>query len=122
VLLDKNKKASFESNFLKFYRKFGDKVKFTPDENKLLIKLWQTRFSFKTLMVHYLLWALRTQKPKDWVQKKLDYSERHRIRLLTSLLDPKTRDGFWLTPLKPTPQEIYSARYRHILSKAKKRS
>jgi hypothetical protein len=73
-------------------------------------------------MVHYLLWAVRTEKTKDWIQKKLNYSERHRIRLLTSILNPKTRDGFWLAVLKPSPQEVYSARYRNILSKMKKSS
>ena len=120
ALMEKNKNASFETNFLKFYVQFGSSPKFTTEENKLLIALWQTKFSFKTLMAHYLLWTLRTHKTKDWVQKKLDYSDRHRIRLLTSILNPKTRDGFWLTPLKPLSQEIYSARYRNILSKAKK--
>jgi hypothetical protein len=121
MLLEKNKNASFESNFLKFYNQFGGKTKFTPEENKILITLWQTKFSFKTLMAHYLLWALRAGKTKDWVQKKLDYSDRHRIRLLTSILNSKNRDGFWLAPLKPSIQEIYSARYRNILSKSKKR-
>jgi hypothetical protein len=120
MLLKKNKKTSFESNFLKFYDRFGGKTKFTPEENKRLIQLWQTRFSFKTLMAHYLLWALRTGKTKDWIQKKLNYSERHRIRLLTTILNPKTRDGFWLIPLKPAAEEIYSPRYRNMLSKIKK--
>lgn len=120
MLIEKNKKASFESNFIKFYDQFGGKTKFTPEENKKLIQLWQTKFSFKTLMTHYLLWALRTEKTKDWIQKKLNYSERHRIRLLTSILNPKTRDGFWLASLKPDPEEIYSIRYRNILSKIKK--
>ncbi len=120
MLIEKNKKASFESNFIKFYDQFGGKTKFSPEENKRLIQLWQTKFSFKTLMTHYLLWALRTEKTKDWIQKKLNYSERHRIRLLTSTLNPKTRDGFWLAPLKPDPEEIYSLRYRNILSKIKK--
>jgi hypothetical protein len=120
VLAEKNKKAIFESNFFKFSRQFGGKTKFTPEENKFLIKLWQTKFSFKTLTTHYLLWTIRTQKPKEWIQKKLGYSNRHRIRLLTSTLNPKTRDGFWLAPLKPCLQEIYTPRYRNILSKVKK--
>jgi hypothetical protein len=121
VLIEKNKKTPFESNFLKFYNQFGGKTKFSPEENKNLITLWKTKFSFKTLMAHYLLWALRHDKSKEWVQKKLDYSDRHRIRLLTSVLTPKNRDGFWLAPLKPSSQEIYSDRYRNILSKMKKR-
>jgi len=119
-LIEKNKKISFESNFLKFYYQFGGKTKFTTEENQQLIKLWQTKFSFKTLMAHYLLWAIRTQKTKEWIQKKLNYSERHRIRLLTAILNPKTRDGFWLSPLKPRATEIYSARYRNVLLKIKK--
>ncbi len=113
-------KGTFESNFLDFYHQFGGKPKFTTEENKALIALWKTRFDFKTLSSHYLLWALRSGKSKDWVQKKLDYSNRHRIRLLTGLLQPKNRDGFWLSVLKPSSQEIYSARYRNILSKAGK--
>jgi hypothetical protein len=120
TLVKKNKKASFESNFFKFYLQFGGKTKFTAKENQQLIKLWQTKFSFKTLMAHYLLWALRTQKTKEWIQKKLNYSERHRIRLLTAVLNLKTRDGFWLSALKPRATEIYSARYRNVLSKTKK--
>jgi hypothetical protein len=120
MLMEKNEKMPFESNFLKFYNQFDGKTKFIPEENKRLIQLWQTKFSFKTLMAHYLLWALRTQKTKDWIQKKLGYSERHRIRLLTSILNPKTRDGFWLASLKPRATEIYSARYRNMLSKTKK--
>jgi hypothetical protein len=121
TLTEKNKKASFESNFFKFYQKFVGRPKLSPEENKRLIKLWQTKFSFKSLMAHYLLWTVRTQKSKEWVQKKLDYSERHRIRLLTGVLNAKSRDGFWLLPLKPSPHEIYSDHYRNILAKGKKR-
>jgi hypothetical protein len=119
-LMDKNKNVPFESNFLIFYEQFGGKPKLIAEENKILVTLWKTRFDFKTLSAHYLLWALRSGKTKDWVQKKLDYSTRHRIRLLTSLLSPKNRDGFWLSVLKPASKEIYSARYRNILSKAGK--
>jgi|SRR5665213_164754 len=121
TLTEKNKKGSFESNFLKFYHKFGGKTKFTPEENKLLIALWKTRFSFKTLVTHYAFWAVRTRKPKDWFQKKFNYSRRHYLRLLTSVLDSKSRDGFWLAILKPVPEEIYSLRYRNVLLKSKKR-
>ncbi len=117
--MEKNKKFPFESGFLKFYHQFAGGTKFTREENKLLIALWQTKFSFKTLGAHYLLWALRTEKTKDWVQDKLNYSSRHCLRRLTSMLDPKTRDGFWLSSLKPSLREIYSPRYRNILSKAK---
>jgi len=119
-MIDSNKKASFETNFYQFYQKFVSSPKFSANENKILIGLWQTKFSFKSLMSHYLLWTVRSQKSREWVQKKLDYSERHRIRLLTSLLNSNTRDGFWLSPLKPKLHEIYSPRYQNILLKSKK--
>jgi len=114
-LTAKNRKSSFESNFLKFYNQFAGGIKFKREENKLLVALWRTKFSFKTLGAHYLLWGLRSGKPKDWVQEKLNYSNRHCLRRLTSMLDIKTRDGFWLAPLKPSTREIYSVRYRNIL-------
>ena len=120
-LIENNKKSSFETNFLKFYLRFGGKPKFTPEENKHLIGLWQTKFPYKTLKTHNLLWALRTHKTKEWVQKKLNYSNRHHIRLLTSILKHNTRNNFWLAPLKPSFKEIYSARYRKVLSTIKKR-
>jgi hypothetical protein len=121
MAVGKNKKDSFDSDFLKFYHQFGGKIKFTREENKLLITLWKTRFSFKTLVTHYALWAVRIRKPTDWFQKKFDYSHRHYLRLLTSVLDPKSRDGFWLAILKPVPEEIYSLRYQNLLLKRKKR-
>jgi hypothetical protein len=114
-------KSSFEKRFLSFYRKFGAKPPFSPEENAALIGLWQAKFPFKTLTPHYLLWTIRSKKPKDWVEKKLGYSYRHRARLLSHLPKPKTRDGFWLSPLKPQVKEIYSRRYQTILSGKKKR-
>jgi hypothetical protein len=117
---ERMKSASFEKKFHTFYKQMGKKPTLSPEENKNLVELWQTKFSFNTLSPHYLLWALRTGKSKEWVQKKLDYSDRHRIRLLSSLLNPKGRDGFWLSPLKPTAKEIYSRRYRTILSRRKR--
>jgi hypothetical protein len=111
----------FGNKFYGFYQKFGVKPRFSPEENKGLVTLWQTRFPFKTLTPHYLLWTIRSGKPKDWIQKKLGYSYRHRARILSYLLKPKTRDGFWLAPLKPTVKEIYSARYRNVLSHRKNR-
>jgi hypothetical protein len=119
-MTEKNKKVSFESNFLKFYLKFAGGTKLTVEENKFLVALWKTQFSFKTLGAHYLLWALRTGKTKEWVQDKLNYSSRHRLRRLTSMLDSKTRDGFWLSTLKPSFREVYSSRYRNIISKKSK--
>ena len=114
---EKYPKDSFEKNFLRFYQKFGKKPSFTPEENNALVGLWQTRFSFKTLVSHYLLWSIRSGKSRDWVQKQLDYSYRHRARLLSQLVKSKTRDGFWLSPLKPSPREIDTPRYQKILRK-----
>lgn len=114
------KKSGFEKNFHSFYSKFGKKPGFTPDENEALVGLWQAKFPFKTLTPHYLLWAIRSKKPKDWVQKKLGYSYRHRARLLSHVLKPKSRDGFWLSPLKPQVKEVYSRRYRTLLSRKKR--
>lgn len=116
-----SKSVSLEKKFQGFYQKFGRKPALSPDENAGLVGLWQNRFPFKTLMPHYFLWAIRQGKPLEWVQKKLDYSYRHRARLISPLLNPNSRDGFWLSPLKPQVKEIYSARYRTILSRKKKR-
>lgn len=119
--LSETSQQSFEKKFQFFYEKFSPKTRFTPQENAALVALWQTRFPFKTLTPHYLLWAIRAGKPKDWVLKTTGYSYRHRARLLSHLLKPKSRDAFWLSPLKPTSKEIYSARYRNVLAKQKKR-
>jgi hypothetical protein len=119
--LELAQKTSFEKNFYSFYRKFGGKPLLSPAENAALVGLWQTKFPFKTLIPHYLLWTIRSGKPKDWIQKKLGYSYRHRARLLSHLPKPKTRDGFWLSPLKPQVKEIYSRRYQTVLSGKKKR-
>jgi hypothetical protein len=105
-LVEKNKQASFKSNFLQFYRQAGGKPKFTPEENSGLTALWQTGFPFKTLLAHYALWGARAGKPKPWVQSQLGYSHRHHLRLLTTIRDPRKGNGFWLAPLKPRPGEI----------------
>ncbi len=120
-LNEKSPKTPFEKKFLSFYNRFGAKPRFSPDENAALVGLWQVKFPFKTLTPHYLLWSIRSHKPKDWIQKKMGYSYRHRARLLSHVLKPKSRDGFWLSPLKPQVQEIYSSRYRTILARKKKR-
>ena len=121
LLNEKSKNLSFEKKFHSFYNKFSGKPRFSEGENADLIALWQIKFPFKTLMPHYVLWTIRSGKPKNWVEKKLDYSYRHRARLLSQLLKPKSRDGFWLSPLRPQLNEIYSKRYRTILSGKKKR-
>ncbi len=115
------KKTPFEKKFHQFYQKHGRKPALSVEENAALIGLWQVKFPFKTLTPHYLLWAIRAGKPKEWVQKELGYSYRHRARLISTLLSAKKRDGFWLSPLKPKLEEIYSPRYRTVLSHKKKR-
>lgn len=115
------RKDSFETKFFNFYNRFSGKPRFSTQENSALVGLWQTKFPFKTLTPHYLLWAIRSGKPKNWIEKKLGYSYRHRARLLSHLIKSNTRDGFWLSPLKPQVKEIYSRRYQTILSGKKKR-
>jgi hypothetical protein len=115
------KKAPFEKLFHQFYQKFGRKPALSAEENAALVDLWQVKFPFKTLTPHYLLWAIRAGKSKEWVQKELGYSYRHRARLISTLLSNKKRDGFWLSPLKPKLEEIYSPRYRTVLSHKKRR-
>jgi hypothetical protein len=121
MLDEKYPKLSFEKKFYQFYQKFGVKPLFSAEESAGLVDLWQTKFPFKSLNPHYLLWAIRQGRSKEWVQKELGYSYRHRARLISSLLKPKSRDGFWLSSLKPKLEEIYSPRYRTILSRKKKR-
>jgi hypothetical protein len=120
-ILESSPQHSFEKKFHSFYHRFSGKTRFTPAENASLVGLWQAKFPFKSLMPHYILWSIRSGKPKDWVQKKLQYSYRHRARMLSHLLKTNTRDGFWLSPLKPKLQEIYSERYRTVLSHQKKK-
>ncbi len=119
-LNEKSKNSSFEKKFYAFYQKFSKRPRFSADENAGLVGLWQTLFPFKTLTPHYFLWAVRVGKSKDWVQKELGYSYRHRARLMNPVLKPKTRDGFWLSPLRPQVTEVYSPRYRTILARKKR--
>jgi hypothetical protein len=115
----KARHLSFENNFFAFYKRFGDKPRLNPKENKDLVGLWKIRFPYKTLATHYLLWAQRAGKSKDWVLKRLDYSFRHRARLLSQVVQNKTRDGFWLSPLKPSLDEIRSVRSDKMAAKKK---
>lgn len=120
-LESKSRQQSFEKKFNLFYKTFGRKPALTPEENAGLVGLWKIKFPFKSLTPHYFLWAIRAGKSKEWVQKESNYSYRHRARLLNPLLKPNSRDGFWLSPEKPKLEEIYSPRYRTILSRKKKR-
>ena len=115
----KNKKSAYESTFLRLYKMYNPPSEVTPSENKNLIRLWQAGFSFKTLNAHYMLWALRNEKSKEWLQKKLGYTSHHCMRVLVSILDPNSTTGLWLAPLKPNPSEIYArspknARFRKV--------
>jgi hypothetical protein len=119
-LAKRNKKKEFDSNFFKFYQAFNGKIKITPEENKRLIALWEIGFPLKTLVSHYMIWALRTQKSKVWFEKRLGYTNRHHLRLLNSVLDPATRDGFWLKTLEPRHAEIFSRRHENSFLKIKR--
>jgi hypothetical protein len=102
------KKDAYESTFFRLYKMYNSKSKVTSSENKNLIRLWKAGFSFKTLNAHYMLWALRNEKSKEWLQKKLGYTSHHYMRVLVSILDPNSTTGLWLAPLKPNPSEIYA--------------
>ena len=118
--LNRKGTGSFESAFHRFYQRYGRTPSFTARENAGLVGLWKIRFPFKTLMPDYFLWAVRAGKSKKWVQKELEYSPRHWARLMNPILKPKTRDGFWLSPLRPKIWEVYSARYRKTLARKKR--
>lgn len=116
-LSEKNKKLSFETKFFKFYRPFNMKDPLSLGENRILIDLWQKGFFFKAISAHYMLWAIRNDKPKEWFQKKLGFSSHHCMRVLVSVLDPRTDNGHWLAPLKPVVSEIYARGPRELLGK-----
>ena len=116
LLNEKYPDDPFGKKFHRFYLKAARKPVLSAEENAGLTALWQVKFPFKTLVPHYLLWAIRAGRSKGWVQKELGYSYRHRARLLSHLLKANSRDGFWLAPLKPQLSEIYSPRYRAVLS------
>jgi len=120
ALESKDPNGTFEAKFHSFYRTFGKDPSLSREENDGLVGLWRIKFPFKSLTPHYFLWAIRAGKSKEWVQKVSGYSYRHRARLLNPLLSRKSRDGFWLSPEKPRVEEIYSLRYRRILSKDKR--
>ncbi len=110
---------SFENKFFSFYNRFVINPRLSPRENKGLVNLWQIHFPYKTLTTHYLLWAQRAGKPKDWVINRLDYSFRHRARLLSQLVQPKTRDGYWLSPMCPSFSDIRSTHLTSIRKRKK---
>jgi hypothetical protein len=69
------------------------------------------------MMPAFILWAVRTGKDRKWIQKEMDFTMRHTIRVLTSIANPKTETAFWLSPLKPKALELYKPRYRTRLKK-----
>ncbi len=107
ILAQGRQKNPFEADFLKFLHMDESQVLFTLDENGALIELWRSGFPFRALSAHYILWALRNGRSKLWVQKRVGFSSHHCMRLLVSILDPRTENGRWLAPLKPMPDEIY---------------
>jgi hypothetical protein len=107
-LNEKSRKDYFEFNFCRFHRLADGKNELNYGENKRLIRLWQTGFSFTAISAHYMLWALRNHKSKKWIRKKLGYSTQHCMRVLVSLLDSRSPNSRWLAHLKPMRDEIYT--------------
>jgi hypothetical protein len=119
--LTEKSKAPFDKLFFVFYQKFAVKPRLSAEDNAKLIGLWQTRFPYKMLMHHYLLWALRNKKTKTWIQSQLGYSYRHQTRILSQIGQPKSKTSYWLSPLKPKPLEIYSERYKSRLKNMRRK-
>jgi len=118
--LDDGKGAkTFGTRMGSYYKKTTPKPALTPEQNKDLIGLWKTGIPSKMLMPHYVLWAIRAGKSREWIRKKLDFSNRHLIRVLSRVAQPKSKDHFWLSPLKPKAQELYLPRYQTRLKKRK---
>jgi HAMP domain-containing protein len=118
--LDDGKGAkTFNARMLAFYRQTTKTPTITPAQNEALIGLWKTGFPSKMLMPHFVLWGIRSGKSREWLRKKLDFSNRHLIRVLSRIAQPKSADAFWLAPLKPKAVELYLPRYRSRLKKRK---
>jgi hypothetical protein len=116
--LDDGKGAkTFDARMLAFYRKTTPRPNVNPEQNKSLVALWKTGFPSKLLMPHFVLWGIRSGKSREWLRKKLDFSNRHLIRVLSRIAVPKTRENFWLAPLTPKAIELYLPRYRSRLKK-----
>jgi HAMP domain-containing protein len=116
--LDDGKGAkTFNARMMAFYKKTTPKPAVTPAQNEALIGLWKTGFPSKMLMPHFVLWGIRVGKSREWLRKELDFSNRHLIRVLSRIAQPKSKDAFWLGPLKPKAVELYLPRYRSRLKK-----
>jgi len=110
-------KKSFNRRVLTMYRKMKSKANVTPAQNDALIGLWLSDFPNKMMMPAFILWAVRSGKVRKWIQKEMDLSMRHTIRVLRSIANPKTETAFWLSSMKPKAREIYKPRYRTRLKK-----
>jgi hypothetical protein len=110
-------KKTFNVRVLALYRAMKSKTPVSPSQNETLIALWLTGFPSKMTQPSYVLWATRAGKDRAWIQKKLDFSMRHTIRIISAIANPKTETGFWLSALKPKAQELYKPRYRTRLKK-----
>ncbi len=110
-LEDGKGEKTFNSRLLDMYKKMKSKPNITPAQSAALVGLWKSGFPNKMMMPHFVLWATRSGKSREWVQKELDFSLRHTIRVLARIANPKTDTAFWLSPIKPTAKEIYKPRY-----------
>jgi hypothetical protein len=110
-------KKSFDGRVLALYRKMKSEPNVTPSQNDALIGLWLSGFQNKMMMPAFILWAVRAGKNREWISKKMDFSMRHSIRVLSGIANPKTETAFWLSPLKPKALEIYKTSYRTRLKK-----
>jgi len=118
--LDDGKGAkTFDARMYAYYKKTTPKPSMTSEQNKALIGLWKTGFPSKLLMPHFVLWGIRSGKSREWLRKSLDFSNRHLIRVLSRIAQPKSRENFWLGPLAPKAIELYLPRYRSRLKKRK---
>jgi HAMP domain-containing protein len=116
-LEDGKGKKTFNARVLAMYRKMKSKTSVSPSQNDVLIGLWLTGFPSKMMQPSYVLWATRAGKDRTWIQKRLDFSMRHTIRIISKIADPKLETGFWMAAAKPKAQELYKPRYRTRLKK-----
>jgi hypothetical protein len=100
-----------------FYRQHGEKPSFGSTETRGLVSLWSAGFPMKVLKAHYLLWASRRGKDRDWIESRLGFSNRHQLRIFGQIGRTGTRENFWLRTLSPKRDEWYLPRYRKIVAK-----
>jgi hypothetical protein len=105
--------------FNRFYHRFGLKPSFSVQDNQGLVTLWNAGFPMKVLKAHYLLWASRSDKSRAWIESRLEFSNRHQLRIYGQIGRLGTRENFWLKPLNPKRDEWYLPRYRKTARKRK---